>query len=536
MAEIKKISTEFQLLDKFLDTSGDAGTSGQVLSSTATGINWVSGGSLPGGPYLPLSAGGSFPLTGALNINLGSSNPSTLKLIRNTTGDSQIVGDIEFNTTAAQGTDDRIALIRAETQNGAGTSRGGQIKLYTRLSGSASFNTTTYDVFGNWALPGRLSVQGTGDSYFAGNVGIGTTSPQEKLDVEGNIVMDAADARLKIKSGITGTNGGVDWTFNTASTQYARIDLDYDTRASVGLLIDSGYPITLDFSSGRFAIQNNGSEKMRINSNGNVGIGVTNPTFGLTLSRNSDPSGLNSGVLLGLESSDLALSAGYRMKSEDTNSAAQYYQVLYDGDQIKWKNWNGSGYVEKMSLTNSGNLKAAGSIQMADDTATASATKVGTMRYRTGTEYVEVDGVELVTNPNFTSAATWNLNSNWSISGGTCNADGTSNNDINQNTVLGVVGQKYRITYVISAYTQGSISARIGSGVTAYNTGTGTFTQVVTATTTDRIRMNIASNFIGSVDSLSIVKVTEEDASYADMCMQTGSSTYEWVNIVRNTY
>ena len=181
-------------------------------------------------------------------------------------------------------------------------------------------------------------------------------------------------------------------------------------------------------------------------------------------------------------------------------------------------------------------LQVAGGIQMADDTDAASADKVGTMRYRTGTEYVEVDGVELVTNGDFTSTAAWNLNSNWSISGGTCNADGTSNDDINQNTTLGVVGQKYRITYVISAYTQGSISARIGSGVTAYNTGTGTFTEVVTATTTDRIRMNIASSFIGSVDSLSIVKVTEEDASYADMCMQTGASTYEWVNIVRNTY
>ena len=57
MAEIKKISTELQLLDKFLDTSGDAGTSGQVLTSTGTGINWVSGGSLPGGPYLPLAGG-----------------------------------------------------------------------------------------------------------------------------------------------------------------------------------------------------------------------------------------------------------------------------------------------------------------------------------------------------------------------------------------------------------------------------------------------------------------------------------------------
>jgi hypothetical protein len=50
MAQIKKISTELQLLDKFLDTSGDAGTSGQVLSSTATGINWISGSAIPGVP------------------------------------------------------------------------------------------------------------------------------------------------------------------------------------------------------------------------------------------------------------------------------------------------------------------------------------------------------------------------------------------------------------------------------------------------------------------------------------------------------
>ena len=71
MAEIKKISTELQLLDKFLDTSGDAGTSGQILSSTGTGINWVSGGSLPGGPYLPL-AGGRITGTNKIEFNNGT--------------------------------------------------------------------------------------------------------------------------------------------------------------------------------------------------------------------------------------------------------------------------------------------------------------------------------------------------------------------------------------------------------------------------------------------------------------------------------
>ena len=120
-------------------------------------------------------------------------------------------------------------------------------------------------------------------NYFTQKVGIGETNPQEMLDVGGNIVMDASSARLKIKAGAAGTSGGVDWTFSTASTQYARIDLDYDLRASRGLLIDSGYPITMDFSSGRFAIQHNGSEKMRVETDGKVGIGDTNPTETLTV-------------------------------------------------------------------------------------------------------------------------------------------------------------------------------------------------------------------------------------------------------------
>ena len=45
-----------------------------------------------------------------------------------------------------------------------------------------------------------------------------------------------------------------------------------------------------------------------------------------------------------------------------------------------------------------------------------------------------------------------------------------------------------------------------------------------------------SGGFLGSIDNVSVIEVTAEDASYADMCMQTGSSTYEWVNIVRNTY
>ena len=55
---------------------------------------------------------------------------------------------------------------------------------------------------------------------------------------------------------------------------------------------------------------------------------------------------------------------------------------------------------------------------MADDTDAASATKVGTMRYRTGTEYVEVTGTELITNGDFEDGgANWSGWSNFASNG-----------------------------------------------------------------------------------------------------------------------
>ena len=65
---IKKINTDLQIEAGLLDGDGNSGTSNQILISTGTGIDWVdgSGSSIIGGPYLPLSAGSSYPLTGKL--------------------------------------------------------------------------------------------------------------------------------------------------------------------------------------------------------------------------------------------------------------------------------------------------------------------------------------------------------------------------------------------------------------------------------------------------------------------------------------
>jgi hypothetical protein len=469
------------------------------------------------------------------NVGIGTTSPQErLDVNTNSTGlnvanTAAIFGN-DIGTTQSR---DTWIKMRASSQTtdrswAFGTNQSGDFRF--NYLGDRTITPT------NAAASTLLTIKNTG------NVGIGTTSPSEKLQANGNIY---AENRI-ISADATNANQ------NLLTQADIKISNQTDIYGNLTKVIISPYEAA-------YTSDGTGSSTIRLDSETAMTPGAIH-TFSvyykdLVGSLNIDlydvgPSGSYTTATGTASAPASGRLYGYAQKAS-TGAGANYNFVdinLTNNGSVTLLNpklETGKVVTEFIATTEAegipqtittNNLRATGSIQMGADDTTATAAKVGTMRYRTGTEYVEVDGVELVTNGNFDSATGWNLNSNWSISGGTCNADGTSNNDINQNQNVGVVGQKYRITYVISAYTQGSISARIGSGITALNTGTGTFTQVVTATTTDRIRMNIASSFIGSVDSLSIVKVTAEDSSYADMCMQTALTTYEWVNIVRNTY
>ena len=97
-------------------------------------------------------------------------------------------------------------------------------------------------------------IRSSGNSYFmGGNVGIGTNSPQDKIH------LSASSPRIRL----TDTDTGVDHRINADSSAGSLIfDVDIHSEASgPGIL---------------YYIQ--GSEKVRITSGGNVGIGVTSPS------------------------------------------------------------------------------------------------------------------------------------------------------------------------------------------------------------------------------------------------------------------
>ena len=187
-------------------------------------------------------------------------------------------------------------------------------------------------------------------------------------------------------------------------------------------------------------------------------------------------------------------------------------------------------------------LQVAGGIQMADDTDTASAAKVGTMRYRTGTEYVDVTGTDLVTNGDFATDTNWTKGTGVTIASGVGTWTNTANNVGLTQLITFTANAYYRCNVTVSNYSSGSFRFRYPGISSPRITANGTYSLIIQANqaTNDTLYLqgetNGDANVNFSIDNVSVVEVTAEDASYADMCMQTGASTYEWVNIVRNTY
>ena len=120
----------------------------------------------------------------------------------------------------------------------------------------------------------------------SGNVGIGTSSPSFALHVQ----RTSANAVINID---TVTSGNAILQFLNSGNATSSITQD---RAANNMVITNG-------SSGAMTFVNNGSERARIDSSGNVGIGTTSPNNLLTLNSNT------ANTALTIQSSDTGVTA-----------------------------------------------------------------------------------------------------------------------------------------------------------------------------------------------------------------------------------
>ena len=214
---------------------------------------------------------------------------------------------------------------------------------------------------------------------------LATKAPLASPTFTGDIIIDSASAELNLKSGVGTDSGAINWTFNTTNVDYASIKLPYDTRATKGLWIDSGYPITVDATT-RIDFDIGGSTKADIDS---TGLSVVGAIDAATVKGNSTVQAGNVFVSSSgsIYRTDTAGAGGFHITTNAiypanstggiVNGATSLGASGYRFNTLFSSGVNNSGTISTNDLVVSGNLTVTGTTSQS--TTTQSTTSANNM-------------------------------------------------------------------------------------------------------------------------------------------------------------
>ena len=280
--QILHVTGNIRVTGAYYDSGNSAGTSGQILSSTATGTSWIAttGGTvtsvgLTGGTGITISGG---PITTSGSITVTNSAPDQTVVLTGGTGITTS-GTYPSFTVTNSAPDQTVALTA-----GTGISISGTYPSFTITNTSAGGGTITGSGTTNYVSK-FTSASAIGDSsiFDNGNVGIGTALPGYKLDVDGGSAL--ATARFYNSSNVA----TVVYVGDSGNTDYSDIILQTNSGNGEIFKAGTGYTsyggalaLNIYNSNGAIAFHpNNTANAMFIATNSNVGINTTSPSYKL---------------------------------------------------------------------------------------------------------------------------------------------------------------------------------------------------------------------------------------------------------------